>query len=85
VAVVANGFNFSGGLVQLMKHYGIVVSDDSNPTISQPHQPKRQEKPLDAPIRNVVRESPRPQPVAEDRPASGENAEGFDRNNNDWV
>ena len=85
VAVVANGFNFSGGLVQLMKHYGIVVSDDSNSTTSQPHQPKRPEKPPDVPVRNVVREFPRPQPVLEDRPASSKNAEGFDRNDNDWV
>jgi len=85
LAVVANGFNFSGGLNQLMKHYGIVVSDDSKSAPSQPHPPKRQERPPEAPVRNVVRESPRPQPVAEDRPASGKNAEGFDRNNNDWV
>jgi stress response protein SCP2 len=85
VAVVANGFNFSGGLDQLMAYYGVDVSDDSKPAPSHPQQPKRQERPPDAPVRDVVRESPQPQPVVDNRPTFGKNAEGFDRTENDWV
>jgi stress response protein SCP2 len=88
VAAVANGFNFPGGLDELMAHYGVDVSDDSEPArTSSPRPPpdQQKEKPPDINDSLGARGHPKPQPLADNGPASGKNAEGFDRADTDWV
>jgi stress response protein SCP2 len=77
VAAVANGFNFSGGLDELMAHYGVDVSGGEETA------PPRLEERSGAPTGNAVREQPQPPPLVDNGP--GKNAEGFDRNDDDWV
>jgi len=88
VSAVANGFNFSGGLDELMAHYGVDVSNDAEtrprPTPPQPRKPSSpsagstEERP-------PQQRPPQPQVVRDNSPASGKNAEGFDRSDDDWV
>jgi len=101
VAAVANGFSFSGGLSELMAYYGVNVSENKNnisPRPSVPHlnqmtDNQRTSEPPPPPVRCSVQEAAQPQFSANDRaqaavnngPASGKNAEGFDRNDDDWV
>jgi stress response protein SCP2 len=85
VGAVANGFNFSGGLDELMAYYGVDVRGDSKPIPPSPNPIPRQEKQSNTPIRNASRESSQQQPVVDNESATGKNAEGFDRNDNDWV
>jgi stress response protein SCP2 len=78
VAAVANGFNFSGGLDELMAYFGVDVSGSGE-------IPPRQEKQADPPAGSPIREPPPSPPVVDNGPASGKNAEGFNRNDDDWV
>jgi tellurite resistance protein TerA len=88
VSAVANGFNFSGGLEALMTHYGVEVSYDAE--TSSPPPPN---KPSEPPVRSAAQDSPPraeqspppPRIEIDNSPASGKNAEGFVRGDDDWV
>lgn len=93
VAAVADGFNFSGGLDELMAHYGVEVSGNevevtpsTNPSPS-PLPPSQPKEPLGASNRDGTQEPPKPQSVVDKKPASDSktNLEGFDRADDDWV
>jgi len=93
VSAVANGFNFSGGLDALMAHYGVDVASDKGLTESigdtirgstsaKETVNESVKKSVQSPIKQSA---PPPDSPVDNGPASGKNAEGFDRTDNDWV
>jgi len=86
VWAVANAFNFSGGLDKLIADYGGDVKKILS-TQTGPRLVHEAEKPSSVPIETIVQKPPqsRPEPIVDNGSASGKNAEGFDRTDNDWV